>query len=193
MSALSSASQPPSIASSLFHSAAQPSTFKLSEVISELLDLYELLIKMSGVRLVRRLDSSATMFGSRSEIRQTVSNLLINALDATPPGGTMTVRLRESVDWGTGRRGHRILVADTGCGIDPEHRERVFEPFFTTKGERGTGLGLWLSMSLIARTGGSLRFRSTSRAGRSGTCFSVFLPAQVPAVECFRSAAGQGS
>jgi len=80
MSALSSASQPPSIASSLFHSAAQPSTFKLSEVISELLDLYELLIKMSGVRLVRRLDSSATMFGSRSEIRQTVSNLLINAL-----------------------------------------------------------------------------------------------------------------
>jgi len=52
----------------------------------------------------------------------------------------------------------------------------LFEPFFTTKGERGTGLGLWVSSGIVQKHGGSIRVRSSTRAGRSGTCFSVFLP-----------------
>ena len=54
--------------------------------------------------------------------------------------------------------------------IDPKHRSRPFEPFFTTNGEQGTGLGLWVSLGIVQRAGGSMRVRSTQRPGRSGTC-----------------------
>jgi signal transduction histidine kinase len=69
-------------------------------------------------------------------------------------------------------------VADTGSGIDPQHRARIFEPFFTTKGDKGTGLGLWVCAGIVNRAGGSMRVWSTRRPDRSGTCFSVFLPAE---------------
>jgi signal transduction histidine kinase len=68
-------------------------------------------------------------------------------------------------------------VADTGRGIDPENHARLFEPFFTTKGDKGTGLGLWLCNGIVDRVGGSIRFWSSRQPNRSGTCFSVFIPA----------------
>ena len=74
-------------------------------------------------------------------------------------------------------RGYRLSIADTGCGIASQDRARIYQPFFTTKGERGTGLGLWVSAGIIDRIGGSIRVWSSRRPGRSGTCFSLFLPA----------------
>lgn len=74
--------------------------------------------------------------------------------------------------------GYYLSVADTGSGIDPQHRARIFEPFFTTKGEKGSGLGLWVCAGIVNRVGGSMRVWSSRRPGRSGTCFSVFLPAK---------------
>ena len=76
--------------------------------------------------------------------------------------------------------GVRIAIADNGVGIPAENVARVFEPFFTTKGEQGTGLGLWVANGIISRLGGSIRMRSSVRPGMSGTCFSIFLPAQLP-------------
>jgi hypothetical protein len=75
------------------------------------------------------------------------------------------------------RCGYCLSIADTGSGIDPKHYARIFEPFFTTKGERGTGLGLWLCRGIVNRVGGSMRVWSSRYPARSGTCFSVFLPA----------------
>jgi len=69
-------------------------------------------------------------------------------------------------------------VADTGGGISPETKARIFEPFFTTKEERGSGLGLWVTQGIVHRLGGSIRVRSTTRPGKSGTCFSIFVPHQ---------------
>jgi signal transduction histidine kinase len=69
-----------------------------------------------------------------------------------------------------------LLVWDRGAGI-PEHVQReIFRPFVTTKGANGTGLGLWVAVSIAARHQGELRFRSSQRPGRNGTCFSLFLP-----------------
>jgi two-component system CheB/CheR fusion protein len=141
------------------------------------LSAYENKILNSGVSIRTRFADECSVLGYGSEIRQVISNLLINALDATPAGGKITVHVYDSLDWHSGKgRGCRVTIADTGGGIDPQHRSRIFEPFFTTKGESGTGLGLWVSNGIVSRAGGSLRVWSSHRPGRSGTCFSIFLP-----------------
>ena len=130
------------------------------------------------MRLAKRLEAQGSVVGFGGEIRRVISNLLVNAIEATPLDGTVLVHLYEGIDWcNPEARGYRISVADSGRGIDPKHRSRLFEPFFTTKGKQGTGLGLWVSMGIVQRAGGSMRVWSSQRAGRSGTCFSVFLPA----------------
>jgi two-component system CheB/CheR fusion protein len=73
-----------------------------------------------------------------------------------------------------------MTFADSGIGIPPNNVARIFEPFFTTKGEQGAGLGLWVASGIINRLGGSIRVRSSVRSGKSGTCFSIFLPTQLP-------------
>ena len=159
---------------------SQPANFNLSEVIGESLEFYRPKAKKHGVTVTGRLEADARIVGFAGEIRQVVSNLLLNGIEATTGSGKIAVHLHESFDWrNPHRRGYRISVVDTGCGIDPQHRARIFEPFFTTKGEKGTGLGLWVSFGIVQRAGGSMRAWSTRRPGRSGTCFSVFLPAEV--------------
>lgn len=79
-----------------------------------------------------------------------------------------------SAGWAVGE-GVRIIIADNGPGVSAEVRARIFEPFFTTK-EKGSGLGLWVSQMIVQRNGGSIRFRSATKPGRSGTAFLVSLP-----------------
>jgi signal transduction histidine kinase len=112
-------------------------------------------------------------------LRQILSNLLANSLDACPRGATIRVEANPASDpRNPVRTGVRISVADTGCGIRSDHIESIFEPFFTTKKDTGTGLGLWVSRELVEKHGGSLRVRSRTSDGKSGTVFSIFLPAE---------------
>jgi PAS domain S-box-containing protein len=151
---------------------------QIAELLDGVVDLYDRRIKNSGVRVEVRTDIAPEVHVFAGEIRQVLSNLLINALDATPAGGRVVVRVNEGRDWADPRRrGTRITFADNGPGIPTELRRRVFEPFFTTKGQKGTGLGLWVSEGIVHKHGGKLRVRSTQEPGRSGTCFSIFLPA----------------
>jgi len=164
----------------------QPAEFKLSELINELLEFFEPEAKKQGVTMTKRLEAEGKVIGFSGEVQQVVSNLLLNAIEATPQNGRVTVHLCEATDWRNGdRQGYRISIADTGSGIDERHRSRIWEPFFTTKGDKGTGLGLWVSMGIVDRAGGTMRVWSTQRPGRSGTCFSVFLPAQAPSPEAY--------
>ena len=115
------------------------------------------------------------------EIRQVFSTLLLNAMEAVPSGGTIVVRVRKSLSLNhSSNHGIRVTIADSGIGIPSDDAARVFEPFFTTKGEQGTGLGLWVASGILSRLGGSIRMRSSVHPGKSGTCFSVFLPDQTP-------------
>jgi signal transduction histidine kinase len=121
------------------------------------------------------------------EMRQVFVNLISNAIEATPAGGRVIVRLGPSTAWrGTGAvRGVTVLIADSGRGIPPEHRARIFEPFFTTKAhETGNGLGLWVVQDLIEKQGGTLRMRSSMLPGWQGTSFAVFLP-YAPSIETY--------
>jgi signal transduction histidine kinase len=111
------------------------------------------------------------------EIRQVLSNLVSNAIDAMhPAGGRLLLRSREATNWTNGQRGIALTVADTGSGIALSTLNRIFEPFFTTKDIGGTGLGLWVSSEIVNRHHGALRVKSTQKPGRSGTVFTMFLP-----------------
>ncbi|HEX8502298.1 MAG TPA: GAF domain-containing protein [Pyrinomonadaceae bacterium] len=110
--------------------------------------------------------------GNASELREVFVNLVVNAIDAMPAGGRLSINCR--------RRGERLrlLFADTGTGMAEGVRERIFEPVFTTKGVHGTGLGLFVSYGIVERHGGHIA--AVSAPGR-GTTFTVDLPHVEPA------------
>jgi signal transduction histidine kinase/ActR/RegA family two-component response regulator len=110
--------------------------------------------------------------GIESEIREALTNLIFNAVDAMPEGGTLTLRAKASIRGTNGGRSQHIdlEVADTGLGMDEETRRRCLEPFFTTKGERGTGLGLAMVYGIVQRHGAEIEIEST--AGK-GTCMRL--------------------
>jgi signal transduction histidine kinase/CheY-like chemotaxis protein len=120
------------------------------------------------LRLELRLTPLPAVMGRPSELNEVITNLILNAIDAMPEGGTLGIYTRPEGDE------HVVLtVTDTGMGM-PEHvRTRIFDPFFTTKGEIGTGLGLSVSFSIIQRHSGEMRVES--QAGR-GTTFTIVLP-----------------
>jgi signal transduction histidine kinase len=108
-----------------------------------------------------------------AKINQVVLNLLANAIDACPDGGSVTVRT------GCLAGGVTVEVADTGRGIAPAIRERIFDPFFTTKPVgKGTGLGLSISYGIAQEHGGTIAVESTPGAG---ACFTLWLPLRPPA------------
>jgi len=155
-------------------SAAEP--IDLVEALESLLLFYESKLIQAGVeaRFEHRETPHVSCFAG--EIRQVFTNLIGNALDAMPTGGTLRLKVRPSTDWRTGAPAVRITVADTGCGMSAETRKRIFEPFFTTKDAVGTGLGLWVSAQIVEKHRGTIRARSSTQPGRSGSVFTLLLP-----------------
>jgi two-component system, chemotaxis family, CheB/CheR fusion protein len=111
-------------------------------------------------------------------LRQMFSNLLLNAVDAMPNGGKICTKISSAQEWtGRQRRGLRITVGDNGCGIATDDLQKILEPFFTTKGASGNGIGLSLVKDTVRSHDGVLRVRSSTKPGRTGSVFSIFLPA----------------
>ena len=159
----------------------RPTQFELGELLREISDIYRPQAESQGIAIVQRIETEGVVLGFRGEIIQVFNNLLLNAIEATASGGKISIHLYPAPPWLCALReqcGYCLSVSDTGSGVDPESYGRIFEPFFTTKGDKGTGLGLWLCSGIVNRVGGSIRVRSSRLPGRSGTCFSVFLPAE---------------
>ena len=110
-----------------------------------------------------------------SQIQSVLLNILLNALDATDPGGSVTLTSRrQSSPEKAGQKGVALAVTDTGCGIPPENITKLFDPFFSTKEVgKGTGLGLSVSYGIVERHGGTLHVQS--EVGK-GSTFTVWLP-----------------
>jgi PAS domain S-box-containing protein len=155
-----------------------PVTVSVPEVVESVLVLYQGKIHAGQVQVEKRFVEPAEVFALSGEMRQLLANLVGNALDASPNGGRLILRVTPSRDWKTGERGIRLVCADTGSGMDDGVRRRIFEPFFTTKEATGTGLGLWVSAEILAKHQATVRVRSrTSESGKpSGTVFMVFFP-----------------
>ncbi len=154
-----------------------PVRLQLAELIEEVLVLYGRKVADKDLRVVREYESSQAITAFPGEMRQVLSNLITNAIEASARGGTLILRIRDTRKWSdVGVRGLRFSVADNGSGISPDARRRLGEPFFTTKGQAGTGLGLWVTRSILSRYGGNLQLRSSTSEEGHGTVFSIFLP-----------------
>lgn len=144
--------------------------------------LVEQLARKRGVAIdVSHADGDPFAEVDTLQLEQVMTNLMVNAIQATAAAGRVEVRVRRVVAQRPGDVNAapgpwlRVDVVDNGCGIDPDNLARVFEPFFTTKGVgEGTGLGLSVSRGIVHENGGF--FEVTSRKGE-GSSFSVFLPA----------------
>jgi len=125
-------------------------------------------IKGVTIQVVTKLEPIRPVAGSEADLREALTNLIFNAVDAMPRGGTITVRTRSA--------NSRVImeVTDTGTGMTEEVRQHCLEPFFTTKGDRGTGLGLSMVYGILQRHQGSVEIET---APGKGTTFRLSLPA----------------
>jgi len=154
--------------------------FNPAKTLESVLALLAPKLRKKQVRCETDFPPNERIQGIESEIRQVFWNLLTNSLDAVPQGGGIKVRVIRYPRGGEGTPGVRVTVADNGCGISPERRAHLFEPFQTTK-ETGNGLGLWVSQEVVKKHHGSIRVRSHSGPGRTGTILSIFLPSHMVA------------
>jgi len=150
---------------------------QLNELATHVLDLtrmrWSAMTAEKGTVIEARTELARDLplvIGMESEIREALTNLVFNAVDAMPDGGVLTVRTAPADEPGW----VRMDVTDTGVGMDAEARRRCMEPFFTTKGERGTGLGLAMVYGVAQRHGAEVDIRSTPG---EGTTFSLIFPA----------------
>jgi two-component system cell cycle sensor histidine kinase/response regulator CckA len=155
-------------------------------VRAKVLDLND--VVMDAARLVRRVIGEdirirlelsgelGAVYADPAQLEQVVMNLVLNARDAMPEGGVLTIRTANVPPAPTGDEGELVLlsVTDTGVGMDEATRARVFEPFFTTKPVgQGTGLGLSTVFGIVTQSGGRVQVESQPN---QGSTFSVFLP-----------------
>src|SRR5881392_926853 len=138
-------------------------------------------LRERGVQIATQLDPALPRIrAAADQLKQVLLNLLLNAADSMPRGGTITVATQAGAGAETelfGRDAVQVQVSDTGDGIPDELIAQIFEPFFSTKPGKGTGLGLWVSQGIVQSHGGTMRVRS--RLGR-GTTFMITLPVQGP-------------
>lgn len=142
----------------------------LVQVLDSALQMHRPHLMTKSIDVCRIHPTTASLRANAGELLQVFTNLIANAVDALPQQGTLHVRVSRSPE-------HvHILIADNGCGIPAAQMERLFEPYATSNKEHGTGLGLWVSKTLVERHRGRIRHRSTTNPGRTGTAFRVSLP-----------------
>jgi two-component system sensor histidine kinase PilS (NtrC family) len=137
----------------------------LSQLVSELLEVFQPTALAAGLAVLREIDQPVFVRGDESLLRQLVWNLLRNAADATPSGGSVRVQVRAD------KAEAQLVVQDSGAGISASDRARIFEPFFTTK-EGGSGLGLAIVQRTIEAHGGRVELESSP--GRGSTFIVIF-------------------
>ena len=141
----------------------------LNRIIEDELNLFESLCRKSGIEIERALEPNLPwIIADKSQILQVLSNLIVNALQAMPDGGVLTIETLSDPEFLS------LIIADTGIGMSEEVRENIFIPFFTTKDvDQGTGLGLAVVHGIVTSHGGEIRVES--KIGQ-GTRFHITLP-----------------
>ncbi|MCB2198664.1 PAS domain S-box protein [bacterium] len=170
----------------LAFSRRQVISSRLVDVNSILTDMGQMLSRLIGEHIELNMqldDNTPKVMADPAQLEQVVMNLVVNAADAMPDGGTLSISTEritlqaETLERLTGlSAGHYTLlrVTDTGTGMPPDVQDRIFEPFYTTKvGEKGTGLGLATVYGIVKQTNGDIQVRSHPG---EGTSFAIYLP-----------------
>ena len=147
---------------------------KLSDLLAGVVALIEETIAKgrTNINLVPGFEGEVE--GFPSELRQVFTNVIKNAVEATGEGGE--IKIFSEAAQKSGRSGVLARVVDNGVGISDEMKSRLFSPFASNKEEKGTGLGLWVSRSILEKHGGTIRISSSSEPENHGTTVSIFLP-----------------
>ncbi len=148
-----------------------PVVTKVSQLLDDVLATVHRRLESAQIEVRRQYQTEGEVTIYPSELRQAFANLITNAVDAMGERGELSLSIELLPD-----REIAVRIADTGCGIPVENLVTIFEPFFTTKGEKGTGIGLWVTKSIVDKVGGRIEVVS-STTGKTGTCFSIILPA----------------
>ncbi len=155
-------------------------TLNLRALLEEVVQLFQTRASQQHVEILASYGAAIEQVHYDPALRQVFANLVGNALEAME--GLNSKRPSRIVIRARIHNGQAIVtISDTGHGVDPVNRASIFEPFFTTKGERGTGLGLWVTRGIVEEQGGTLRLRSATAGRYRGTTVRVTLPAQRPA------------
>lgn len=158
-----------------YRESSVPTDFLVVTLLNSVTDLLQAKIVSTQVTVEKQCDDLLQITAIFGELRQVISNLMLNSLDALGDGGMVALRASTSRNPLDGSSRIRITIADDGHGISAAALPRIFEPFFTTKGSTGNGLGLWVCKQIIEKHGGSIWARS--RTGEpQGTTFSIVLP-----------------
>ncbi len=167
-------------------SQTELTSVRLNELINQVSELtrarWQTIPQEHGIVIELRTvlaSPSPDVMGIESEIREALTNLIFNGVDAMPQGGTLTLCTRLGDDG-------KVLVeiTDTGTGMDEDTRRRCLEPFYTTKGERGTGLGLAMVYGIMRRHGGSIDIDSAPAPARRSGWDSTGPPRRRPPPPC---------
>ncbi len=157
-----------------------PKVCDVTPIVQSAVQLLRGKMSSQGVEMVEEYGGGVgELECSAGEMRQVLVNVISNAMDATPSGGKIVLRVRDSRIWGHGGgRAVRVWLADSGCGMSAEVQQRIFEPFYTTKEKTGNGLGLWVAADLVQQQGGWIQVRSRVDGPWRGTTFLLVLPYQ---------------
>ena len=158
-----------------YRESSEPTTFLAATLLDSVIDLLQAKLVSTQVMVDRQYDDLLQITAVFGELRQVISNLMLNSLDAVAEGGRLTLRASTSRNPLDGSSRIRLTIADDGQGINAAARQKIFQPFFTTKGSTGNGLGLWVCKQILEKHGGSISMRSRTR-GPHGTTFSLVLP-----------------
>ncbi|HUB20250.1 MAG TPA: CHASE3 domain-containing protein [Acidobacteriaceae bacterium] len=174
---------------SLYREPKAPIQIDLRELIEGVLLLLDRRIQHLGIRLERKISGELAVEGFPAELRQVFTNLIVNAIEAAGQRGRVRITMQRADPGELNGAGAMIDIADSGPGIPPEVAKKLFQPFFTTKGAEGTGLGLWVSMGIVQKHGGSINIAEDLNRELSGACIRVFLPARTMARQAGQPAA----
>jgi PAS domain S-box-containing protein len=160
----------------LYNRNAPAQRLRVQYLVQDTLDSMISRFEKKGIRLQKQLEH-CEFEGIEVDVRQLVAVLMENALEQSR--GMVTVRLYNRSTLGTRfPSGFRLVIADNGPGIRSDYRNLVFEPFFSTKTEKASGLGLWVARGIVQKYGGSIRMRTSTKKGSSGTCMIVTIHSQ---------------
>lgn len=176
----------------------QPVAVDLNDALK---DIHRMLLRVIGEDLQVHLvlcSESPTVMIDRGQLEQVVMNLAVNARDAMPAGGQLTLEtsledLEEPTPDLAAGRYVRLAVSDTGCGMDDPTRQQIFEPFYTTKGAGGTGLGLATVFGIVRGAGGMVEAYSEVGLGSTFKVYLPYSPVVPPAARAVQPEAPRGS
>ena len=165
---------------SFYKEAAQTSPTDVAELLRQTLEVKRNKLAQKNIKTDVMVSDAPIIQAYKGELRQVFENLIENAIDAVQPGGLIRIRTRTVGSSGADRL--VVSISDSGSGIPREIQKKVFDAFYTTKEFKGSGLGLWVSRSIMQKHRGTIRVRSSFDPKWKGTMFLVTLPV-APAFE----------